>query len=212
MKVSFVKISLGAALLALFGGCYPKGPVYYSDSDLAATNYDSGFNFGEQAYYAMPDSVVHVVDPDERNPVIDRTYDQTILDRLASNMESRGYERVSIDVAVIDSTFILQPYVWSATSTGIIYDYGYWGWYYPPYGGFYPYYPWGGYVYNYTYGTVLVDIVDLKGIDIEEEFIPIVWTGALNGALSDNATDVRNRIRNGLDQCFEQSPYLKAAE
>jgi len=199
----------GALFISSLVGCYPKGPVYYSDSDLAATNYDSGFNFGEQVTYALPDSVVHVLDSEDSNTEIDRTFDQTILDRLESNMDSRGFERVD---EPIDADFIVQPYVWSSTSTGIIYDYGYWDWYYPPYGGYFPYYPWGGYVYSYTYGTVLVDIVDKNGIDVAEEFIPIVWTGALNGALSDNATDVRNRIRNGLDQCFEQSPYLKAAE
>jgi len=209
MKVLSSKCFVGCVLLAILGGCYPKGPIYYSDSDLVATNYDNGFDYTAQSTYALPDSVVHVVDPDERDPDIDRTYDQTILDRLESNMDARGYTRVDDP---FEADFILQPYVWSATSTGIIYDYGYWDWYYPPYGGWYPYYPWGGYVYSYTYGTVLVDIVDKEGIDLEEEFIPVVWTGALNGALSENVSDVRNRIRDGIDQCFEQSPYLTAAE
>jgi predicted small lipoprotein YifL len=208
MRTLPFKLCINIVLLTALAGCYPKGPIYYSDSDLVATNYDNGFNFDEQNTYALPDSVIHVVDPDERDPEIDRTYDQTILDRLESNMDARGYVKVDDP---FDADFILQPYVWSATSTGVIYDYGYWGWYYP-YGGFYPYYPWGGYVYSYTYGTVLVDIIDKNGIDIQEEFIPVVWTGALNGALSDNISDVRNRIRDGIDQCFEQSPYLTATE
>lgn len=209
MKVFAYNFIFACFLLAFLGGCYPKGPIYYSDSDLVATNYDNGFDFSQQRAYALPDSVIHVVDPDDRDPDIDRTYDQTILDRLEDNMDSRGFTRVEDP---FDADFIVQAYVWSATQTGVIYDYGYWGWYYPGYGGFFPYYPWGGYVYSYTYGTLLVDIVDQEGIDLDEEFIPVVWTGALNGALSDNIADVRNRIRNGIDQCFEQSPYLNAAE
>lgn len=208
MKVFFAKFSIGIALLAVIGGCYPKGPIYYSDSDLVATNYDSGFDFGTQVTFSMPDSVVHIVDPGTRESNIDRTYDQTILDEIESNMLSRGFEKVDDP---FDADFIVQPYVWSSTTTGVIYDYSYWGWYYPPYGGYYPSYGWG-YVYSYTYGTLLIDIVDKNGIDPVEEFIPIVWTGAMNGALSDNRNDVKTRIENGIDKCFEQSPYLIAAE
>jgi hypothetical protein len=191
-------------------GCYPKGPIYYSDSDLVATNYDNGFDFNGAVYYSLPDSVVHIIDPDDNDPDVDRTYDQDILDAIEANMDAAGFVKVDIDTLVPD--LIIKPAVWSATNTGVIYDYSYWGWYYPPYGGWYPYYPWGGYVYSYTYGTLLMDIVDVNGIDIEEEFIPIVWTGALNGVLSDSRSDMRKRIRDGIDQCFIQSPYLLKSE
>lgn len=209
MKATLFRFTFGLAILAILGGCYPKGPIYYSDSDLVATNYDSGFEFGNQVFFALPDSVIHVVDPEDRNPQIDRAYDQTILDQLEANMLSRGFEEVEDP---FEADFIVQAYVWSATSTGVIYTYGYWDWYYPPYGGYYPYYPWGGYVYSYTYGTVLIDMIDRNGIDPGEGFIPIVWTGGLNGALSDNRNDVKTRIENGIDKCFDQSPYLTAAE
>ncbi len=208
MKSTLFRLSFGLAIIAILGGCYPKGPVYYSDSDLVATNYDSGYDFSGDVNYAMPDSVVHVVDPDDRDPVIDRTYDQTILDAIEMNMNSRGYNRVDDP---FEADLIIKPAVWSSTSTGVIYDYGYyWGGYYPWFG--YPYYPWGGYVYSYTYGTLLIDMVDVEGIDPEEEFIPIVWSGALNGALSDNRNDVKTRIESGIDKCFSQSPYLIVSE
>lgn len=171
-----------------------------------ATNFDSAFEFEAATTFSIPDSIVHIVDPDDNDPDIDRRYDQDILNAIEMNLIARGYVKVDIDTVVPD--LAVKPAVWSTTTTGIIYDYGYWDWYYPPYGGYYPYYPWGGYVYDYTFGTLLIDLVDIKGISISEELVPIVWTGALNGALSDNREDVRKRIRNGIDQCFEQSPYL----
>jgi predicted small lipoprotein YifL len=208
MKVSLFKVLLGVAVLAILGGCYPKGPVYYSDSDLIATNFDSGYNFSSDSTYAMPDEVAHIVDENGNDPDIDRAYDQNILDAIEENMTARGYTRVEDP---FDADLIIKPAVWSATSTGVIYDYGfYWGGYYPWVG--VPFYPWGGYVYSYTYGTLLFDIIDVAGIVPEDEFIPIVWSGVLNGALSDNNVDTRERIENGISQCFEQSPYLTAAE
>lgn len=208
MRLKFFNSCLGIAILALLSGCYPKGPVYYSDSDLIATNFDSGYEFSTDSTYAMPDEVAHIVEEGDINPSIDRTYDQNILDAIDENMEARGYLKVDDP---FDADLIIKPAVWSATSTGVIYDYGfYWGGYYPWVGA--PFYPWGGYVYSYTYGTLLFDIVNVAGIDPDEEFIPIVWTGVLNGVLSDNVVDTRSRIENGITQCFEQSPYLKAAE
>jgi predicted small lipoprotein YifL len=203
MTNTLIKFSFGVAILAGLSGCYPKGPVYYSDSDLTATNYDSGYLFGEDLTYALADSVIHVTD---NNPsVIDRKHDQTILNQIEFNMNSRGFQEVEDP---FEADFIITSYIWSTTTAGAVYPS--WGWYYPGYGS--PYYPWGGYVYSYTVGTVLVDILNTSGIDVEEGFIPIVWSGAINGAVSDSNSDTDKRIQNGINQCFEQSPYLIVAE
>ena len=124
-------------------------------------------------------------------------------------MESRGFVPVENNDPFM-ADLVIAPYVWSTTTTGVIVDYCFW---YPWWCGWGAWYPWGGYVYQYTFGTVLVDIIDRDGIVFEgEELIPIVWTGALNGAVSNSTSDTRNRINRGIDQCFEQSPYLTAAE
>jgi hypothetical protein len=175
---------------------------------LAATNYDNAFDFSSQVTYFVPDEVIYIQDPDDPSEP-NRIYDEDILDAIVRNLESRGYELVE-DNDPFNADLVIAPYVWTTTSTGVVVDYCFW---YPWWCGYNPWYPWGGYVYEYTYGTVLVDIIDRDGIVIEdEELIPIVWTGALNGAVSDNRSDVRQRINQGIDQCFEQSPYLTRAE
>ena len=39
------------SLIIFLAGCYPKGPEYYSDLDLTATDYDPEYKFGDQKYY-----------------------------------------------------------------------------------------------------------------------------------------------------------------
>ena len=81
------------------------------------------------------------------------------------------------------------------------YYYNYWCWYYPYYCG------WGwGYpsVSSYTTGTLLMTLI-ADGVDY---ITPSdVWTGALNGMLSGAYNT--SRVTKGIDQAFEQSPYLK---
>jgi hypothetical protein len=38
--------------------------------------------------------------------------------------------------------------------------------------------------------------------------VPLVWTGAVNGVLADATTNIAIATK-GIDQAFEQSPYLK---
>ena len=207
MNMCFRIFSILAILL--FWGCYPKGPVYYSDSDLVATIHDDSFAFGNQTTYVLADSVVHIFDPNEPEPDIDRTYDEDMLNRVEANMNQRSFERVD---SLNNADFLVTVSAWTNTHTDFVYGWGgYWGWYWDPYYPWYPggwYYPWGGFVYSYTFGTVTIEIIDINGIIPEEEFVPVVWKATLNGALSNSTADIRSRILNGIDKSFEQSPYL----
>ena len=62
--------------------------------------------------------------------------------------------------------------------------------------------------YTYQSGSVLMEMVDVARIDPEVEEIPIIWAGIVNGVLETSETSVKNRLSNGIDQCFDQSPYL----
>jgi uncharacterized sodium:solute symporter family permease YidK len=46
------------------------------------------------------------------------------------------------------------------------------------------------------------------GADLVNQTIPVVWTGLLNGLLDGTTASTQNRIVSGIDQCFEQSPYI----
>ena len=49
-----------ALVLLMLAGCYPKGPEYYSDTDLTVTDYDQEYKFGDQKSYWMADTVEYI--------------------------------------------------------------------------------------------------------------------------------------------------------
>ena len=111
-------------------------------------------------------------------------------------MQSNGWtyteDEEAADVAIL-------PAVW--TNTTVFYYYDYWCWYYPYYCG------WGwGYpvTTSYTTGTLLMAMTSYNE-DLAEP--QRVWVGAINGLLS-GVYDV-TRVKQGIDQAFVQSPYLK---
>ena len=87
----------------------------------------------------------------------------------------------------------------------------------------YPWYPgWWGPCFNcwyppvvdfsqYDVGTVVLDFVDLRDINNvnnPDELTPS-WIAAVRGLLSTNSTFNSQRIVSGINQAFNQSPYLK---
>jgi hypothetical protein len=88
----------------------------------------------------------------------------------------------------------------------------YWGGYYDPfypgYGfGWNPYYP-RLFAYSYTTGSVIIEMLDPNNPNMNQRQIPSVWAASLSGLLSGSPVNLQNRIINGADQAFKQSPYL----
>ncbi len=200
------KIFLGSLVALFLAGCYPKGPEYVSDLDLAVTNYDDEFDFEAQVNYFMIDSIIHIADDGEN---ISRTYDERILDRVEANLNERGYVRVN---TLQESDIAIGVSAWSSTTVNFVYDWWYyWGGWYPGYGpgwGWgYPGYGWT-YAYSYTTGTISIEMSYPEGANPEEMTIPIVWHGYVNGLIQGSSASVGQRIDENIDQTFEQSPYL----
>jgi hypothetical protein len=109
--------------------------------------------------------------------------------------------------------------------------YGWGGWPGYGWGGYYPWYPWyPGYVqyYQYKTGTIVLEMVDgdsfrasntwheslagKGGQPSPDEDIPMLkirWMASIDGYLSSNVDYNKDRAQSGIDQAFEQSPYLK---
>ena len=220
----YLKFVLFVSIPVVFFSCYPGGLEYYSESDIVVTMYDNGFDFGSNKNYFMPDTIHHVVEDGEEDEV-DRSYDDDVLDRIASQLAAVGYTRFESDVipdsVLVDSANVVLTVVVTSTEySGIGYmpgGGGWWGWY-PGWGwggGYYPGYPWypgygWGYPYYYSYstGSVFIEMVDEDGIDQVEEILPIPWQATINGLLSGDAQAMQWRVDRAIDQCFEQSPYL----
>jgi len=198
-------ISFVAMLSVLFlWGCYPDGPNYTEDMDLVITHHNPDYNFVAKGTYSMPDEIVKITgnlqEGDAPEFVPDATA-KSILDRVAANMESLGYQRVNIDA---NPDLLLMPASWETTTVYYYYDYWYWwyGGYYP----YYPYYPPVSYGGSYTTGTLLLTLKDPDEVNGTGTLIN-QWTGAINGILDSKYN--AQRVLPLVDQMFEQSPYLK---
>ena len=192
-------IYISILVLALsLGSCYPGGIEYYEDTDVVYTDYEVDHDFLSMSTYSMPDDVVKItgdIIEGEDPEFIKEPYNTQIINRIAENMADLGWTRV---IDPVDADLVLFPASW--TNTTIYYWYDYWCWYYPYYCGW----GWGYPSYSsYTTGTLVMTLV----ADGEEYVEPFrVWTGAVNGLLS-GANNI-NRVYKGIDQTFEQSPYL----
>ncbi len=208
----------------VFFSCYQGGIEYYNETDIVMTQYDVAFDFASNKNYFMPDTIYHVVAEGEKDDV-DRSYDDAVLDRIATHMNAAGYTRFESDVipdsVLVDSANVaITVVVTSSEYSGIGYipgGGGYWGWY-PGWGwggGYYPGYPWypgygWGYPYTYSYstGSLFIEMIEEDEIIHTDEIIPIAWQATINGLLSGSAENTKSRVDRAIDQCFEQSPYL----
>jgi len=108
-------------------------------------------------------------------------------------------------------------------------DSQYWGGYW---GGYYPYYPsWGYTSYSYETGTVMIELIDGKSLtnfydfmdgktedeisDLPPDSIPEIdyrWQAFVNGVVSDYQDYNSDRLERGINESFDQSPYIHAAK
>jgi hypothetical protein len=196
-------------------GCYPGGPEYTSDYSLVLTDYDKDFNFTNKKTYFMPDTINFETNDKTISDEVVRGFEKIILDQIELNMAARGYEREDSTAAEAPDLFIGVD-VFAIDNSGVAWvpGGGWWGGYYPPgwgwgWGGWYypPYYPVG---YSYETGTVLINMADPDATDNPEDKVKIVWFGALDGLLSSSTSSNESRVIQGIDQAFDQSPYLQS--
>lgn len=226
-KTPFKILALSAIFALMFlTSCYPGDEVEYKDLDLVATVYDKSANFQEFTTFVMPDTIVHIKDTlsNNNNVELSHDYDFFILEKIKDNMLSFGFV-VETDpennppdaIVTVSAMASTKYYAWNNYPYYWDWYWG-WGWYYKNsensnyYDPWYPYYPWyeTTYVSSYSSGTMLISMNDFRNVDSEPDTVPVVWLGAINGLLgSKNKTDIQNRLEYGINQAFEQSPYLK---
>jgi hypothetical protein len=207
-KNLFYLLLLGVTVTA----CYPGGPEFISDYDLAATQHDHEFDFDNgftQGTVVLSDSVYEFggEDPDIDNKW-DHSYDSHILSSIKNNLADYGWE-------VIDPADTTQDYPEAVfLVSGLVSQYtgyvwtggGYCGWYWYYCGGWYPPY-WGGYYYSYDVGNLVMEMFRYEASS--GDTLRWLWVGGVNGlAGQGTAQNTRDRLSRQIDQCFAQSPYL----
>jgi len=189
--------------------CYPDYGLAPSDFDTVLTLYDKSENF-QKPTYAMPDTVVHLVEAGIPEKDIDRSNDDLILTTIVENMTKLGYERVPVDTTKPAPDFAILVAVTTTDNYGAVYHPGWgywpgWGWWGGWRGWWHP-----GYVSTYKFytGTIFIDLIDPLKINPDNQAYDAVWLARLNGLLaSSNGGD---RIRQRINDAFDQSPYLGA--
>jgi len=231
--ISKIKIfTLVAFASVMLYGCYPNEDIYYADTDVALTIYDQDFEFKAEQVCVLFDSVIHVVN--EGEDAIKGNNDDYLITEIKKNLDKTKFNKVYVvkDTAELiaaggdpDNIDLLIHVSVMETDTYYTYYYNYWYWY--GWGWYksgslkstentdyyyYPWYPSGGAYYAYTSGTILIDMIDAKAAIADggnKEIVEfVVWNNVINGILSGNTTDTRNRITTQVEQCFKQSPYL----
>lgn len=212
-KPAVVLLGLALALAA----CYPGEVTSISEFDTVTTLFDGGADWGSFQTYAMPDTIIHIVEEDGDTLPISRGYDQDILNLVRQRIEDYGYqiepdpETNPPDVVFLVTAAASENWVgWISNPCG-----GWWGWW--PGWGWYPpgwggcWYPPSGGVAKYDTGTLFVDMVDPKSPfeDGEDLVIPVYWTAAMNGLLGGSAASVASRLNTNINQAFDQSSYLQ---
>jgi len=211
---------LGASLFtgALTLSCKPNGPAAAEEQDVAVTFYDPSADFSELQTYIMPDSVVHREQTGELSPQQSGRYDALILETVAGNMATMGYQRILDPTANPPDVVVLVTVTGNSEYRAYV-DYHWfhdWIWY----GGWdlwgewnenwvigYPYVSGDGVVYSES--SIYIDWIDVENADEDAEVIPSFWIGAVNGLLEGTNQSIINRITRDIDQCFDQSPYLR---
>ncbi len=219
MKRVFILGVLFLALVCMIS-CYPEGPEYVHEKDMALTHYDENANFAAYSTFVLPDSVVFIK-PDGDSASINQEVSSRVLELVRKNFTDRNYKLLSAEEAenqtpdfmVTVTAFTIPVFNYAAWGN-------YWGWY-PGWswfgwgagwGGYYPWYPWyaGGYsYYAYDEGTLVIDMLDVKNADSQSKRIPVLWSGVNTGILAGSKVYLCDRLARGIDQCFLQSPYLR---
>lgn len=189
--------------------CYPEGADKVEDYDVAITNYDKSADFGAFTTFSIPDTIVYFSNDKETN--INHTYDQQIVDLVIQNFTARGYREVDTTAS---PSFVVNISAFSNVNYAYYYDnwYNNWGWYWGNWwgpGSFRPYYPWYPVsVYAYRTGSVVIDMISTAHRG--DDRVNVVWTGIADGLLQGSNAFILSRLNTQIDQCFAQSPYLRA--
>ena len=204
-------------LAASMQSCYPEGPEYTSDMDIAMTTYDTSANFSNYSTYALPDTVIYF--DNNSKAVLGAKFDSLILRLIEEEFNALGYTKVTPSETTSPATVVTVS-AYSQDNYGYYANnwYDYWGWYWgslwPGYT-FSPFYDWDPYGYGYyAYkdGAIVIDMIDntkfYKGEGSKSRSLNILWKGVVNGIISGSSAQLEARIANEIEQCFNQSPYL----
>jgi hypothetical protein len=231
----FIPGSLLMVMLAfLVTSCYQQEEINLDELDITLTKYENTFDFQSYQTFAVRDSVEVMSDywdeDDYENFYESGGAASQIRQYTIQKFQDMGYTLVTEDE---DYDFAVNLVLLAVNNVYVV-TYPNWWYYYPGYwyGGYwggYPAYGWAYYdVYTYQTGSLLTEMMDgasvreyldfVDGKTQEElddlapdDFPPVYirWQSFIQGVVSTSVSYDKDRMKAGIDQAFEQSPYLK---
>ena len=220
MKIKPLLLILAGSILIL-SSCYKNETVYYDQLDVTYTQYDTEFDFTSYTSFWLPDSTIL-----KTNYLTDEEIDdfykaggtsESTLNIVKQKFMDRGYVLAS-DSSL--ASFVATPTVLMVRSTTVTYYPPGWWWGYPGYGWGYPGYGWGySSVQSYKEGTMIIEMLDGASLvelaawnqDRANEIPELLvrWIATIDGYVSNNGDYNLERAQRGIDEAFDQSPYIK---
>ncbi len=225
MKKTMLKFVMLFVITTFMISCYP-GDTDYEDLDTTTTVYEkANFNPAPQSVTIFW-SVTQLKGDDDNNIEYHGQIDNEILNTTLDNLVNLyGVENVTIfsvdenpsptpsnsqvtvitpqdDEADSDTRIVPAIVLRQNTGVGIVYPPIYW---YPPgWGCYYCWYTPMPYTYDYEVGTVLLNMMDHRNASVDSPS----WVATMRGLLSSANVFSGDRAVGGINQAFDQSPYL----
>jgi hypothetical protein len=201
------QLCIMAAAASFAAAC--DGPIITGQSlGAVVTVVDSGPALRSARTFVLPDTVIRL----SQGSAISPTLARELVAEIRAHFVALGWTEILDDPASHPDVIVLLA-ASTQVQTGLLYS----DWF--PAWGFLPYwgtsvdpswawgFPGGAVPYAYQSGTLFVTMIDVRAPRDETKTIPMLWAAGLDGLVGNSSTLAR--IQAGIDQAFEQSPYLR---
>jgi hypothetical protein len=175
------------------------------DEFVVITNFDTDADFSSYSTYAIPTDTIGFLTNTNRNDTLllqsEEDFPRPVLEKIRASLDSRGYTRVGrnenpdlgVTVTLVNDFNLFQQVVYPAGYYSGYYGYG--SWYYYPYVN----------TYAYNTGVLIVELVDLKNKNAQNE-VRVVWNSYM-GDVYASRTPKEDAV-DAINQAFTQSDYI----
>lgn len=212
--------------------CYsPPAPDDRFEDTIVVTSSDEAADFTAfQTFFVRPE--IRVLDESEENQGTTQTQQSvddgtpavtvetmpaamatSVIDSVTQNLIARGYR----PAAAKNEADLAVEIVYLRAVFSDYYCYYWSDWYYWGYPGYSYYYPYSCDTAEWRSGMMVTNVVDLKSAGPARAAAPMgnsvlrgVWFSGIYGVESESGSSMQRAV-DGIDQSFEQSPYLTAS-
>ena len=198
----------GVAAAALLASACDATTFTEQSTGAVVTLVDSGPALKSARTFVLPDTMMRLSTGSAVSPEVA----DTLIAEIRAHFLSLGWTELKDTLTSLPDVVVLAA-ASTRIETGVAYTSWYSSWGYLPYWGPSVDASWawgvpGGAVpYSFEAGTLLVTMIEVRGPRDSTKTLPLLWAAAVNGVVGDESTI--GRAIEGIDQAFEQSPYLK---